>query len=48
MTKGGRDIDGVILGDSVIFWECLLFGVSTFDFLYLDVLCGIYLVLRLA
>ena len=45
------------LGDGVIFWECLLFGVSTFDFLYLDmyldmcfilwtyVLCGMCLVL---
>jgi len=43
----------VYLGDGVIFWEYLLFGVSTFDFLYLDtcfvlwtyVLCGKYLVL---
>jgi len=45
------------IGDGVMFWECLLFGVSTFDFLYLDmhldmcfilwtyVLCSMYLVL---
>jgi len=45
------------LGDGVIFWEYLIFGVSTFDFLYLDmyldmcfvlwtyVLCDMYLVL---